>query len=124
MLQKEDTMNLPVMQDKRKELRNYSTSAEATLWKLLKGKQIDGLEFRRQHSIGSYILDFYCPDIQLAIELDGQVHETSQAIEYDQNRTNYISQISGITIIRFENRVVFSHPESIKNSILDYVNNK
>lgn len=55
----------------RKDLRNNSTSAEATLWKYLKGKQL-GKKFRRQHSVGNYILDFYCASDRIAIELDGQ----------------------------------------------------
>ncbi|MDR0658299.1 MAG: endonuclease domain-containing protein [Mediterranea sp.] len=124
MEKKKDKMNLSITRAKRKELRNHSTSAEATLWRILKGKQIGGLKFRRQHSVGSYILDFYCPEIQLAIELDGQVHYTFQAMEYDQNRTDYIFQIAGITILRFENKVVFSYPESIRESILDYKNKR
>ena len=62
-------MNKSDVTGNRKELRNHSTSAEATLWKMLKGKQIAGLKFRRQHSVGPYILDFYCPQIKLAIEL-------------------------------------------------------
>ncbi|MGG6496092.1 UNVERIFIED_CONTAM: DUF559 domain-containing protein, partial [Bacteroidetes bacterium 56_B9] len=54
-------MNKSDVTGNRKELRNHSTSAEATLWKMLKGKQIAGLKFRHQHSVGPYILDFYCP---------------------------------------------------------------
>ena len=62
-----DIMNKPELKSVRKDLRNMSTSAEATLWKLIKGQQIDGLKFRRQHSVGPYILDFYCPQLRLGI---------------------------------------------------------
>ena len=58
--------------DLRKSLRNHSTAAEAVLWRILKGKQLEGLKFRRQQGIGPYIVDFYCPKLKLAIELDGE----------------------------------------------------
>ena len=55
----------------RRALRNEGTSAEATLWLSLKGKQIEGMRWRRQFGVGPYILDFYCPQLRLCIELDG-----------------------------------------------------
>ena len=55
----------------RRELRNEGTAAEAVLWLLLKGKQLDGMRWRRQFGVGPYILDFYCPQLRLCIELDG-----------------------------------------------------
>ena len=85
-----DIMNKPELKSVRKDLRNMSTSAEATLWKLIKGQQIDGLKFRRQHSVGPYILDFYCPQFRLGIELDGEVHSTTEAMDYaDNNRLTH-----------------------------------
>ena len=57
------------LKEKRKELRSNSTSAEAVLWKMLKGKQIEGKRWRRQFSIGNYIIDFYCPEIKLGMNL-------------------------------------------------------
>jgi very-short-patch-repair endonuclease len=69
-------------------LRQQMTPAESHLWEVLKGKQIAGLRFRRQHPIGQFILDFYCPAIKLAIELDGSVHDDRQ--DYDQARTEII----------------------------------
>ena len=60
----------------RKELRSNGTKYEATLWLILKNRQIDGVRFRRQFSVGEYILDFYCPELKLGIELDGQGHYT------------------------------------------------
>ena len=105
----------------RKILRNHSTSAEATLWRLLKNKQIDGLKFRRQHSIGPYIVDFYCPALRLAIELDGEVH--SRQLEHDEQRTYYL-QKNGIEVLRFENRTVFENAEliidEIKRKVITY----
>ena len=85
-----DTMNKSELKSVRKDLRNNGTSAEATLWELIKGKQIDGLKFRWQHSVGPYILDFYCPQFRLSIELDGEVHSTSVAMDYADNRARFL----------------------------------
>jgi very-short-patch-repair endonuclease len=63
----------------RKDLRKNSTSAEATLWKYLKGRQL-GKKIRRQHSVGGYILDFYCATERVAIELDGKKHFTDEGM--------------------------------------------
>ena len=98
-------MNKSDVTGNRKELRNHSTSAEATLWKMLKGKQIAGLKFRRQHSVGPYILDFYCPQIKLALELDGEVHNRQQ--DNDEQRSNFLNRVDDIEVLRFENRTVF-----------------
>ena len=94
-------MNKSDVTGNRKELRNHSTSAEATLWKMLKGKQIAGLKFRRQHSVGPYILDFYCPQIKL----DGEVHNRQQ--DYDEQRSYFLNRVEDIEVLRFENRTVF-----------------
>jgi len=114
-------MNQSVTTDKRKELRNSGTPAEASLWKMLKNKQIEGLKFRRQHNIGPYIIDFYCPQVKLAIELDGEVHANSAATDYDEKRTIYLENEAGVTVLRFENCIVFSHPELIMKAIVEFV---
>ena len=89
----------------RRELRNHSTSAEATLWKLLKNSQAGGYKFRRQHGIGPFVLDFYCPLLRLCIELDGGVHQMPLADVKDEMRTKFLNE-QGITVLRFENDVV------------------
>ena len=66
--------NQLILKTFRKELRSNLTPAEAKLWTYLKNKKLGGRRFRRQHSVGGYILDFYCPTEKLAIELDGQGH--------------------------------------------------
>jgi very-short-patch-repair endonuclease len=68
----------------RKNLRNNSTSAEATLWGYLQNRQLEGRKFRRQHSIENYILDFFCPSEKLAIELDGNDHFTGYGQTHDK----------------------------------------
>lgn len=97
--------NRKELKEFRKQLRKNLTPAEAALWKFLKGNRL-GRKFRRQHSIGNYILDFYCPNEKLAIELDGQDHFTNAGFEYDEDRTSYLAT-QGIRVIRFENDEVF-----------------
>ena len=74
----------------RSSLRNRSTSAEAALWEMLKSRKLEGRKFRRQYSIGSYIVDFCCPAEKLIIELDGDPHRESHKIEKDEIRDNYL----------------------------------
>ena len=97
-------------------LRNRSTSAEAALWNIIKSKQLEGKKFRRQYSIGSYIVDFCCPSERLIIELDGHPHGEYHKIQKDENRDKYLESL-GFTLLRFENRFVFQEPEHLKNEI-------
>ena len=76
--------------DQRKALRNNMTPAEAMLWRALKGRGAGGLKFRRQQGIGPFILDFYCPEHRLGIELDGESHR--HKYDYDEQRTVYLRQ--------------------------------
>ncbi len=100
----------------RSYLRKKSTSAEAGLWEMLKSKQLDGRKFRRQYSIGSYIVDFCCPSEKLIIELDGDPHGEYHQINKDEIRDNYLASL-GFIVLRFENRFVFHDPEYIKSEI-------
>ncbi len=94
--------------EKRKKLRSNLTPAEAFLWTHLKAKQLEGRKFIKQHSIGNYIVDFYCASEKLIIELDGEVHNNSIAIKYDEKRTKYLTNLN-FTVIRFENKMVFDY---------------
>ncbi len=100
----------------RSSLRNNSTSAEAVLWTYLKSASIDGRKFRRQHSIGKYIADFYCPSEKLIVELDGEPHGDYIQIEKDKIRDEFLKGL-GLTVLRFENRLVFQDPEYILKEI-------
>lgn len=104
--------NLPVLRTFRKELRNHLTPAEAKLWTLLKKSQLDGRKFRRQHSVGYYILDFYCPAERLAVELDGAAHDSASAQEYDRERDLFLLCFD-IKVLRFENKLVFQQAEAV-----------
>ena len=111
--------NRPYMKPRRVKLRRSLTPAEATLWRMLKSSKLDGRKFRRQHSVGNYILDFYCPEESLAVELDGQVHRTDTAGAYDFKRKQYLNEI-GIKVIRFENFLVFEEADLVLRKIQSY----
>ncbi len=100
----------------RRTLRRRSTPAERTLWQMLRRRQLDGLRFRRQHSIGNYVLDFYCAEAQLAIELDGASHDDPARWSYDTEREAFL-RARGIHVLRFENRLVFEQPEVVVEAI-------
>ena len=86
---------------------------------MIKNKQVEGLKFRRQHSIGKYIVDFYCPSLQLAIELDGEPHADLINIARDAERDEFLNQ-HGIKVLRYENRWVFEYPNVILDEILEF----
>ncbi len=100
----------------RKRLRNRSTSAEATLWNMLKNKKLEGKKFRRQHSLGNFIVDFYCSSDKLIIELDGDPHGDYFQIQRDEKRDAELEE-KGFTVLRFENRFVFQEPEFVIDTI-------
>ena len=108
--------NRRYLKEHRKELRGSLTPAEAELWKHLKGGSLEGRKFRRQHSVGNYIVDFYCPSEQLVIELDGQVHNHATAEQVDQERDQYLKSLN-IRVLRFENKDVFDNLEAVINEI-------
>ena len=109
-------MNLPQLKTFRQQLRSNMTPAEAQLWENLKQKKLEGRKFRRQQSVGNYILDFYCPSEKLAIELDGEAHNNESAEEYDHERTLFLNQF-GIKVIRFENKLVFERLDAVLEAI-------
>ena len=111
------THNQPAQNEKRKYLRSHSTSAEAVLGMALKARKIEGVKFRRQFSIGPYILDFYAPELRLCIELDGAHHFTHDGIINDNVRSEYLMRVHDIHILRFENDIIFKYPEGVVASI-------
>ena len=112
--------NDPQLKIIRRQLRNNSTKAEKALWNWLKKDQIQGLRFRRQYGIGNFILDFYCPQIKLCIELDGDYHFHVSQPYSDAERDDILLKKYGIYTLRFENKIVFTQPQTIINSILYY----
>jgi very-short-patch-repair endonuclease len=92
------------------------TPAEAAFWRIVKNSKIDGLKFRRQHSVGRYVLDCYCPAEKLAVELDGTVHFGPHAVLHDHERKLFL-QFFGIKVIRFENKLVFEELQHVLDKI-------
>ena len=86
---------------KARQLRKNPTFAEAKLWKHLRRRQVMNKKFRRQHILTPYIVDFYCVSEKLAVEVDGPVHNSEHARDYDEKRTKFLEENFGITILRF-----------------------
>ncbi len=98
--------NIESRKDFRRELRKNMTEPEKQIWYKLRNRQFYGIKFRRQYSVGAYILDFYTPELKLGIEIDGDSH--AERIEYDNERTEYLKSL-GIKIIRYTNRDVMNN---------------
>ncbi|MBL0317868.1 MAG: endonuclease domain-containing protein [Alphaproteobacteria bacterium] len=102
--------------EKRRDLRQKLTPAEALFWNQVKNSQLDGRKFRRQQSVGPYIVDFYRPGESLAVELDGGVHNQLIALIHDGKRDQYIESC-GIKVLRFNNKIIFSNIDGVLDEI-------
>jgi len=111
--------NLKKLYERRKDLRTNPTQTEEILWEYLRNKKL-GVKFRRQHSIGGYILDFYCIEKKLIIELDGEIHNSIESKEYDEVRDKYFVDL-GYKVLRFRNseveQSIMSVLEKIKSNV-------
>ena len=96
------------------------TKAEALLWLRLKNKQVLGYRFLRQYSVDRYVLDFYCPKLRLAIEVDGESHFVEGAEEYDRERQQYIEAL-GIKFLRFLNTEIYHNLQGVLQAINEKV---
>jgi very-short-patch-repair endonuclease len=108
--------NLAEQKQLRRKLRRKSTPEEIALWGLLKGKQICDCQFRRQFSVGAYILDFYCPKAKLCVEIDGIQHLSEENLMHDRIRDNYLES-QGIKVLRIENTAIWSLSDVVINTI-------
>ena len=108
-----ELFNIKSFRDRRRELRQKSTSQEKILWERLRNNEL-GYKFRRQYSVGGYILDFCCANKKLGIEIDGPVHQQSK--EYDKLRDTLTTDL-GYTILRFSNSEVESDIEAVIHKI-------
>ena len=96
------------------------TEAEQFLWNKLRKKQLEGLKFRRQHPFGHFILDFYCHEKKLVVELDGGYHESAEQKKKDMERTFFLTEV-GLTEIRFKNKDVIYNIELVLDEIRKYL---
>ena len=101
-------------QPKRKQLRNNPTYAEKILWLSLRKRQVEGVRFLRQYSVNKFVIDFYAPEIKLAIEVDGCSYTGKE--KYDMERQKYIENFN-IMVIRFKNEQVIGNPDEVVEEI-------
>lgn len=106
---------------KRRMLRKLSPQPEVILWTKLRGKQLTNLKFRRQYSIDNFIVDFYCPKLKFAIEIDGNSHFRSKMKEKDVWRQSLIEQY-GIRFLRFNNKEIMENIDGVLETILKNLN--
>ena len=101
-------------------LRKNMTLAEKILWRKLRDKKIFRTKFRKQHPIWIFIVDFYCHEYKLAIEVDGEVHKDKNQGEYDLGRTAELDKY-GIKVIRFTNDQIIYDINSVLTKILEII---
>ncbi len=102
--------------DFARELRKTATDAERLLWRLLRNRALEGAKFRRQHPVPPYVLDFYCHELKLAIEVDGGQHNEPPRKKRDEERTAFLES-HGIRVLRFWNREVLHETEGVLEAI-------
>jgi very-short-patch-repair endonuclease len=100
----------------RRFLRKHLPKPEVLLWKCIHRRKITNAKFRRQHGIGPYIVDFYCPEVRLAIEIDGLNHTFGERPEYDASRTAYLQSLN-VHVVRFSNDDVLNGLERVLHLI-------
>lgn len=99
-------------------MRHKATDAEVLLWACLRNRRVNGCKFRRQHPIEPYVLDFYCADLALAVELDGGQHHEAKGKDHDAKRDAFL-KARGIETLRFTNHEMLRESDSVLNVIWD-----
>jgi very-short-patch-repair endonuclease len=99
-----------------RQLRRESTDAERRLWQFLRDRRLAGAKFRRQHEFGSYILDFFCAERNLAIEADGGQHYSDDGLADDAKRAQYL-KAHGVRVLRFTNLEILHETEAVLERI-------
>lgn len=110
----------PALLQAARRLRREMTDAEKLLWQYLRRKKLDGHRFRRQHPLGCYILDFYCPAAKLAVELDGEQHYSEEGQAKDEERTAWLRE-QGVRVLRFRNHEILERVENAVSVIQDKI---
>lgn len=108
----------PKLKERSRDLRKNMTDAERRLWSRLRRKQVQGLQFYRQRPIGNFIVDFYCPDAKLVVEVDGGQHYSEEGCVYDQERDQYLKG-NGLAVLRFTNIDVLKNLDAVLQVIFD-----
>jgi very-short-patch-repair endonuclease len=100
-------------------LRTDATDAERILWRRLRNRGFMGLKFRRQHPVAGFILDFYCNEAKLGVEVDGDQHADDEHTRYDEERSRILAGQHGIEVIRFRNDDVINRIEQVLGDLRD-----
>ena len=118
MPNKEKVFNITKNKSKISSLRKAQTEPEKQIWSAIRGKQL-GIKFRRQHGIGNYIVDFYCAELGLIIEVDGDSHYSPDEVLKDRKRTDFLES-KGLVVLRFTNKDIMSN----LNGVLEVLTEK
>lgn len=105
------------MQTRARELRRAMTPAEKKLWQRIRYRQLRGAQFRKQHAVGTYILDFFCAKAKLVVEVDGDTH--AEQVEYDAERTQWLNEQKQYRVIRFGNNEILQNIDGVLEKILE-----
>jgi very-short-patch-repair endonuclease len=108
--------NIKTKKQQRINLRQQPISCEKIFWYKLRNRAFAGLKFRRQYSISKYIVDFYCPKIKLAVEIDGATHSTDKEMNYDRQRQKYIESLN-IKVIRYTNTEIKENLSGVMDNL-------
>ncbi len=111
---------MPDPRHRLRDLRKQSTAAETQAWWLLRNRQVLGLKFRRQCPLGRFIVDFYCSEARLVIELDGGVHSQPSQIKKDGAKESYLRSM-GLRVLRLPNGLVLEDPEGFRAKVWEAV---
>jgi very-short-patch-repair endonuclease len=106
----------PKLKQLARNLRNNSTKTEVFMWQKLKGKQMYGYDFHRQKPLDNYIVDFFCNELMLAIEIDGYSHELIEVYNKDLKKEKRLNDL-GITVLRFTDKEVLAQMENVLRAI-------
>ncbi|WP_296619109.1 endonuclease domain-containing protein [Marivirga sp.] len=109
----------PYLKELARELRKNSTLSEILLWEQIKGRRL-GVQFHRQVPMDHYIVDFYCHELMVAIEVDGSSHDNEEAVRIDQERQKRLEKF-GVKFLRFDDLDIKHSIENVMNSIEDYI---
>ncbi|WP_312374929.1 endonuclease domain-containing protein [Stutzerimonas nitrititolerans] len=110
----------PAQREFAKRLRNNLTDCERLLWRRLRNRQLSGCKFRRQHPFPPYVLDFYCAELRLVVELDGGQHYGDIGLEKDRLRTDYLER-KGLRVLRYSNLDVLQNLEGVLAEIVCWI---
>lgn len=112
--------NKKELKETRRHLRKNQTYTEKIVWLYLRNRQMDGYKFRRQYSVDKFVINFYCPKLKLAIEIDGSIHNEPGQKEYDAKRQEYLENF-GIKFLRLTNGEIDGNPNKAFMKIENFI---